>query len=446
MAAELVEKLTADFKVPPTRDLTSNDETNTILKLSTAILESGVPLDKFAEHCCNARPLPPANILAALKNAESYDSFKKCPPCHLTVVFPMYHEQNRARTKEEHPNGQDIVRNKCNQLAWLFNANPESTWNVIAADDGCDQGSSEIVKDIAAKSGLEDKFSVCHIQEACDKAIWPAIKKPSDSRKGGAVLYGLHVAHERSGELAKGKPHLVIYTDSDLSSDMAMSGSLMEKVLCQGCALACGARYGTQGSFLVKENGATGHPESHFEQPNVLHITFRHFSRMHLLPDIATLADTNVGFKCYQVADLPALLPKMTIYGPAFDMQLLLASLVYYKAKTGKTGGELIGVCPILFVEDFAESNFTSNEADPDASFKAFVRMDQEICKMHEEYVQKSEQTEKAAELKSFLESLDVASYKAVINDIEKTMGRRLLFGQDFEMAALKSGSSAAAA
>lgn len=437
--AQLVEKLVADFKVPPTRDLTNNAETQSCLDMAAAILKSGVSVATFAEYCCNVRPLPPANVLAAIKNAESFEAFKTCPPCHLTVVFPMYHEQNRARTKEEHPNGQDIIRNKCKQLGWLFGANSKSSWDLLAADDGCDQGSSDIAKDIASKSGLDDKFSVVHIQEAIDKKIWPAIQKPSDSRKGGAVLYGLHVAHERSAKISQGRPHLVIYTDSDLSSDMAMAGTLIEKVLCQGCALACGARYGTQGSFLVKENGATGHPESHYEQPNVMHITFRHYARMHLLPDIATLADTNVGFKCYQVCDMPALLPKMSIFGPAFDMQLLLASLVYYRAKTGKTGAQLIGVCPILFVEDFAESNFTSNEADPDASFKAFVRMDQEICKMHEEYVTDAERTDFAKELKPYIESLDVATYKAMIAKIEGAMGRRLLFGQDFTMKQLKS-------
>mmetsp|Transcript_134697 Transcript_134697/g.336096 ORF Transcript_134697/g.336096 Transcript_134697/m.336096 type:complete len:785 (-) Transcript_134697:57-2411(-) len=433
----LIEKLQADFQVPHTRDLTSNAEAQSVLDMATAILNSGIDLNALAIYAFNVRPLPPANIISAIKNAESYAALRMCPPSHLTVVFPMYHEQNRARTKDEHPNGQDIVRNKCKQLAWLYTANPGSTWDLLAADDGCDLGSSDLVKDIAAKSGLSDKFSVVHIQEAIDRKIWPAIQKPSDSRKGGAVLYGLYVAHERSAQLSGGKPHLVIYTDSDLSSDMAMSGSLIEKVLCKGCALACGGRYGTQGSFLVKENGATGHPESHFEQPNVMHITFRHFCRMHLLPDIATLADTNVGFKCYQVADLPDLLPKMTIYGPAFDMQLLLASLVYYKAKTGKPGSELIGVCPILFVEDFAESNFTSNDTDPDASYKAFVRMDQEICKMHEEYVPEDERTPFARELKPFIEGLDVQSYKALISKIEASMGRRLLFGQDFTMAQL---------
>jgi hypothetical protein len=287
---------------------------------------------------------------------------------------------------------------------------------------------------------------VCHIHQGIDHQIpmlGSTVKSPSDSRKGGAVLYGLHVTHERSEEFSKGKPHYVIYTDSDLSSDLAMSGLLLNQILISNKSLACGARYGYTGSFLVKDNGATGHPASHLEQPNVMHITFRHFVRSHLLPDISTLTDTNVGFKCYQVSDLSELLPKMTIFGPAFDMQLLLASLKYYKNKfVGQTGADIIGVCPILFVEDFSESNFTSNETNPDASYKAFIQMDQEICKMSEEYSLTNNDNAFSLELKAFIESLDTQSYKKMINNIEQAMGRELMFGQEFTMEQLKQAFS----
>jgi len=361
----------------------------------------------------------------------------------------MYKERNRASTKEQHPNGQDFIRNKCKQLSWLFAANPGCTWDLMACDDGCPEDSATFVNQIAAEAGLTDKFSVCSIQEAIDKQVMPfaaTIKTTADSRKGGAVLYGLHKAHETSAQRSGGKTHLIIYTDSDLSSDLGMSGSLIHKVLCGDCELACGARYGYKGSFLVKENGATGHPASHFEQPNVVHITMRHFCRQHLLPDIATLTDTNVGFKCYQVKDMPTLLPKMSIWGPAFDMQLLLAALAHYREQTKKTGAQIVGVCPILFTEDFAESNFTSNAENPDASFKSFVQMDQEICNMHDEYVVEGERTAKARELKAFVESWDVPAYKAMVNSIEGTYGRNLMFGHDFDMAELKKFAASAVA
>merc|ERR1719329_1043251 len=391
----------------------------------------------LANYAYNEFPPLPANILAAVKNAESYSCMRQIPPCHLTVIFPMYKERNRASTKEQHPNGQDFIRNKCKQLAWLFAANPACTWDLMACDDGCPEDSASFVTSIAAEAGLSDKFSVCSIQEAIDKQVMPfasTIKTTSDSRKGGAVVYGLHKAHELSAQKSGGKPHLIIYTDSDLSADLGMSGSLMHKVLNQGCELACGARYGYKGSFLINENGARGHPQSALNQPNVIHIAMRHFCRMHLLPDIAHLPDTNVGFKCYQVKDMPTLVPKMSVWGPAFDMQLLLAALVHYKEKTKKTGSQIIGVCPILFVEDFAESNFTSNATNPDATFDGFVRMDQEICQMHNEYVKEADRTAKSKELKAFVESWDVPAYKAMINGLEGTYGRNTMFGQDFNV------------
>merc|ERR1719329_35328 len=450
--ASLCMKLAQEFNVPPTRDLTKAAETQSCLDMATSMVDSGINLEALGNYAYNTFPPPPANILAALKNAESFSQMQKVPACHLTVIFPMYKERNRASTKEQHPNGQDFIRNKCKQLAWLFEANPACTWDLMACDDGCPEDSASFVTSIAAEAGLTDKFSVCSIQEAIDKQVMPfasTIKTTSDSRKGGAVVYGLHKAHEMSAEKSGGKTHLIIYTDSDLSADLGMSGSLMHKVLCEGCELASGARYGSKGSFLVKENGARGHPQSHFEQPNVVHITMRHFCRMHLLPDIATLTDTNVGFKCYQVKDMPTLVPKMSIWGPAFDMQLLLAALAHYKSTTGKTGAQIVGVCPILFVEDFAESNFSSNAENPDASFDGFVRMDQEICQMHNEYVKEADRTAKSKQLKAFVESWDVAGYKRLINGIEGKIGRNLLFGHDFdvaELAAMRAGSASAVA
>merc|ERR1719460_1287222 len=109
---------------------------------------------------------------------------------------------------------------------------------------------------------------------------------------------------------------------------------------------------------------------------------------------------------------MPTLVPKMSIWGPAFDMQLLLAALALYRERTGKTGAQIVGVCPILFVEDFAESNFTSNATNPDATFESFVRMDQEICKMHLEYVPEAERSEFANRLRAFVESWDTAGYR----------------------------------
>merc|ERR1719324_1469515 len=43
------------------------------------------------------------------------------------------------------------------------------------------------------------------------------------SQKAGAILYGLSLACEE-GKANEGKKHLIAYTDSDLSTDLALSG------------------------------------------------------------------------------------------------------------------------------------------------------------------------------------------------------------------------------
>jgi hypothetical protein len=86
--ASLCTKLAADFTVPPTRDLTIEAETNSILDMATAFVKSGINMEALGNYAYNAFPPPPANILAALKNAESFELMKKVPTCHLSVSFP----------------------------------------------------------------------------------------------------------------------------------------------------------------------------------------------------------------------------------------------------------------------------------------------------------------------------------------------------------------------
>ena len=415
------------------RDLTSNAEAAKILELATVVVDSAHVAEISAY--ANEHPELPASVLAAVKNAASFHALQQVPaPFHLTVLFPMYHEQNRARPKSEHPNGQDLVRNKVLQLEWLFGASAGSSWDLVACDDGCDQGSSDVVRGIIEQAGLGGKVQVIHLQAAIDGKIpmFAPLRTCKDSRKGGAVLFGLYHTAQR---LRADRPHLVIYTDSDLSSDLAMSGLLVSLCLVDGHRIGAGVRYGYPGSFLVKNHGAEGHPESHLRKPDCVHVTVRHFVRGRLLPHIRHLYDTNCGFKCWRVADLKALLPKMTIFGPAFDMQLLLHAVRHYRAAGCGGGTSVIGVAPILFVEDFAESNFTSNSTDPDASAKSFLRMAKEICEMAGEFTPPEDLSEEALELRRVVLGLDLEQYKASVARIESTLGRSLLFDAELPLS-----------
>ena len=177
---------------------------------------------------------------------------------------------------------------------------------------------------------------------------------------------------------------------------------------------------------------------SHFEQPNVLHITWRHFVRKHLLPNIGHLYDTNVPFKCWRVADFPALLAGCNIWGPAFDMQLLLTAVKHYCGTVGVSAEEAVGVQPILFTEDFEESNFTANATNPDASYETFCRISKEIVQLHHQY-KTGDAAGKAAEVVRFVEELDEKKYKAMIVGVEKELGRQLLFDYEFDLSMLRT-------
>eukprot|EP01006_Ploeotia_vitrea_P043834 TRINITY_DN66783_c7_g2_i1.p1 TRINITY_DN66783_c7_g2~~TRINITY_DN66783_c7_g2_i1.p1 ORF type:complete len:446 (-),score=49.40 TRINITY_DN66783_c7_g2_i1:730-2067(-) len=440
--AEFVAGLRA--KVPKSRTLTHPTELDDILAMATEIINSGLPIEELARTVYDAEPCSPANLICAMKSAESFQQLQSCPPCHLTVLFAMYHEHNRIAPAVEGTNGQDFIRNKVKELKWLFAANKECTWDLVGCDDGCDKDSGKLAKDIIDKEGLHDNVRVIFLQDCIDEGIpqFAAIKKVQDSRKGGSILYGMYDASKNTSKLAGKKPHYLIYTDADLSASLAMSGLLLKKCLVDNYCFSMGARYGYKDSFLVKEEGAVGHPESHLGKPDVVHVVMRHFFRQNLLPTIGHLYDTNNPFKCWKVEDFEALLPECNVYGPAFDMQLLLSALRYYCKTTGKDAKAVAGVHPIIFIEDFAESNFTSNDTNPDATSIGFLRMAKEIAQMHEQY-KTEDATGKAKAVLEFVPTLDLPKYKAMIAGIEATRGRKLPFETDFEVAELEAASNA---
>ena len=126
--------------------------------------------------------------------------------------------------------------------------------------------------------------------------------------------------------------------------------------------MSMGARYGAAETFLVKppECGPSGHPQSHFEQPNMMKIVMRHYVRVRLLPILKGIYDTQCAFKCFRATDLMSVIKEVRSIGADFDMELLLCALSYFK-KGGGSGGELCVVKPTLFTEDFAESNFMAS-------------------------------------------------------------------------------------
>jgi len=432
--------------LPLVRDLTSREEAMKVLELATEILNSKVPLEEIKKVAFKDPKRTPAILLSAVGSAESKLKLQKCGPHHMTCIFAMYGEQNRLRTKAEHENGQDLLRLKTAQLEWLFDGEKEKTWELIAVDDGCPNDSIGLARKIKQEAGLKN-VKLLNLQEAVDQNLdfftQRGLKSTKDSRKGGAILYGLWYAAKnakvdgKAGVFSKGTPQLVMYTDSDLSTDMSLCGLLSAGILTDGCCMSMGARYGMPETFLVKDKCALGHPESHYDQPNMMKIVFRHYQRVRLLPMLKGIYDTQCAFKCFKVEDLPAIIDQVQSMGPDFDMELLLCALQYYQKK-GIRQWTLCKVYPTLFTEDFAESNFMASSSDPDKPYKTYLDMVKAINSMHERYIDpKSAEASNAKELVAFCKALDFAGYKKMITTLEAELGPTL-FDYDFGLENLK--------
>lgn len=367
----------------------------------------------------------------------------------MTCIFAMFGEQNRIRTKQEHENGQDLVRMKVAQLEWLFGGEAGKTWEILAVDDGCPNDSIGLARKIVAQDGLKN-VKLINLQEAIDQQM-PyfvrdrKLKNTKESRKGGAILYGLAYAARNAPPQGAGffptPPQYVMYTDSDLSTDMSLCGLLSAGMQTDGCSMSMGARYGQAETFLVKDKCALGHPASHFDQPNMMKINFRHYVRMRLLPMLQGIYDTQCAFKCFNVYDIPEIMSPVMSMGPDFDMELLLCALQHYQKK-GVPQQKLCKVYGTLFTEDFAESNFMATAGDPDKPYKTYADMTKGLVSMHQRYIEAGSPAAKnAAELVEFCNTLDVKRYKAMILSLEKELGKTL-FDHDFGLDKLKKAAS----
>merc|ERR1719421_2731974 len=120
------------------------------------------------------------------------------------------------------------------------------------------------------------------------------------SQKAGAILFGLSKACEEA-KANEGKKHLIAYTDSDLSTDLALTGLNIDtiingKVDCsvsqrfgQACAVNCS-------KLLTDDIG--GGIGAGLARDSIVHLTLRHKLRMNLLPPLQLIIDTNCGHKC----------------------------------------------------------------------------------------------------------------------------------------------------
>jgi len=170
------------------------------------------------------------------------------------------------------------------------------------------------------------------------------LNSTSDSQKGGAIQYGMWSAIQ---EHHSNDRHIIFFTDSDLSTNIAQAGLLLRQLEDPNRICAIGTRYSAGGVYCTTKGamGVTDHDR--------LMLVFRHFIRSKLLPQIGEIIDTQCGFKAFKTDILKNILDQMTDKRFSFDMELLLLTALQCGSRDN-----FIGEAPIVWIESNEESNF----------------------------------------------------------------------------------------
>lgn len=242
------------------------------------------------------------------KILNSFDIIRKLEkPVRVTYIMPMYNEERRLMPKSEfNPYGEDALRKKIKQLQDLHALNPNFEWRLIVVDDGspteaCYECAKDLWEEIQNEEHLpSDKVVI--------ERITPERKKEINSRKGGAVYYGIQKA------LDIGWADYIGYTDVDTSIDMRLTGNLLDALINRKADVAIGSRW-------CKGADRKGMPL----QAYLSSIGFDWLVRK-IIPPLHGIKDTQRGFKLFDKKALAQILPFARERGFAFDVELLLLS------------------------------------------------------------------------------------------------------------------------
>eukprot|EP01065_Artemidia_motanka_P049494 TRINITY_DN8222_c0_g1_i1.p1 TRINITY_DN8222_c0_g1~~TRINITY_DN8222_c0_g1_i1.p1 ORF type:complete len:546 (+),score=135.50 TRINITY_DN8222_c0_g1_i1:74-1639(+) len=437
--------------MPVGHDLTLETEHATYVAAAELLyrnssLEDLRALEKATADTTELTKRHPTIFHIAVKDAISKKLMDSFPPLHCTVVFALYHENNRMLPKghdhagESHPNGEDFIRRKHKQMSWLFENRRDCSWSLLGVDDGCDRDSAGLMESIVAADGF-DNVAVHRlktgVKEGCSVLDCDKLKSEdwneSDllvkaSQKGGAIIYGLHLATQKE---TPGKEHLIMYTDSDLSSDLRLCGLNFATMLTDGFDCSVSERFGIPGAVNCSAKHAeTGGVIPGLARDSIVHLTLRHKLRMRLLPPLSPIIDTNCGHKGIKAKALAGVLKMVRDYKGSFDMDWLMCVGICGKA----AGRKPIGVTPVAWVASVAESNFWGGgggktEDPAEAKLRSMTSWHKIFAKMaemngwHKEKLQAegllSPEDEQWVD---WIKSLDVQAYMRLVDAIQDTL------------------------
>lgn len=297
----------------------------------------------------------PANyknsLLLASKLAVSKMVIKKhSEPLHVSLVVAMYNEHNRIRPISiDNPNGEDFLRRKMKQLAWVFDHSSIS-FEMILIDDGCPNHSGAIAEKIIQSEGFSNA-RVLYIEDGIKRGspVLKGLYSSEESRKGGSIQYGMWRAIKDSPLMDH--PHLVVYTDADMAASVNQIGLLL-MLQDEQTMVSVGSRYDI-GSVCRGPWGRDGEIKglTKFDR-RMVGLRGVLFSK--LFPQTGKITDTQCGFKAFKAEVLREILLKTEERTFSFDIELMVLA-----AATGTR----IAHVPIYWHDSLAESNFWKNKS-----------------------------------------------------------------------------------
>jgi len=391
-------------------NLTSREDIESIYETANGILEECSDID--AVNALEEKYAGDTSRLlynVAIKIAKSKILMNRIDrKISITVVFAVYKEHNRMLDSSEHPNGENFIENKIEQLNWLFeNVRDLVDWKMIIVDDGCPHHSGRIAREIIDRKFKNYNIEILFLENAIRENLPPArnLTSTDESQKGGSIIYGMWKASQENSSA----DHVIVYTDADLSIHLSQIGLLVNDIVNGGAKVSVGSKRERR-SVLLKSN-----------RRNLRGMFFIYLWKQ-LIPELGYLNDTQCPLKAFR-ADLVHDIIEDNIESKfAFDIELLLKAQLEQPDKNTPA----IKSQPVAVIDSEAES--TTIALNP------YLTMLKSIVKMYRKYLPSNERAERLAH---FLNALDENEWKKLVDNIPKeNIGREVA---DFEYDFLPS-------
>jgi len=352
---DLIKRLSAKWKEDI--NLTNEKHQQLVIQQAEFILGKNFDyseLEKLDVELATLKEEFPIGVKLALKLAisKSFTNAIKIDTL-ISFVFAVYNEHNRMQKPSGHPNGEDLLSNKINQLNWLCKDNPKLRWQMFVVDDGCPNGSGDIAHEI-----LQDNYPNVHVVFLEDgiKNKHPAVhtlNSTNESRKGASIQYGMALAAESGSN----KNHIIIFTDADLSTHLGQAGLLVKPIINMDKKVSIASRREVN-SVVIKKG-----------LRNTRGKLFIYLWKR-LLPELNYIIDTQCGFKAFSADHLKKIIYDADEKKFAFDIELLLKSELLQKNSIEKIA--------IAWIDSDAESTTGGN---------TYLDMLHSIVKMYRRYI-----------------------------------------------------------